>query len=144
MISWNRIAAIIRREYLERVKTKAFWISTLLVPIFLGAVMIIPAWLASRGGGTFTVAVLDFTGRFAEPIRAELDDMLDAPDIHGDRGPRRGRHHTGRTGRDHGRDDRGVSSSISAWFPSKSAAIRKPFARTPKPVFTPASSTACW
>ena len=43
MISWKRIAAIIRREYLERVKTKAFWISTLLVPIFLGAVMIIPA-----------------------------------------------------------------------------------------------------
>ena len=51
MISWTRIAAIIRREYLERVKTKAFWISTLLVPVFLGAVMIIPAWLASRGGG---------------------------------------------------------------------------------------------
>jgi len=76
MPSLNRILAIIRREYLERVKTKAFWISTLLVPVFLGAVMIIPAWLASRGGGTFTIAVLDFTGRFAEPIRTELDDML--------------------------------------------------------------------
>ena len=76
MLSLNRINAIIRREYLERVRTKAFWISTLLVPIFLGAVMIIPAWLASRGGGTFTIAVLDFTGRFAEPIRTELDNML--------------------------------------------------------------------
>ena len=76
MLSLNRILAIVRREYLERVKTKAFWISTLLVPVFLGAVMIIPAWLASRGGGTFTVAVLDFTGRFAEPIMTELDDML--------------------------------------------------------------------
>jgi ABC-2 type transport system permease protein len=72
----NRIYAVIRREYLERVKTKAFWISTLLVPVFLGAVMIIPAWLASRGGGTFTIAVLDFTERFAEPIRVELDEML--------------------------------------------------------------------
>jgi ABC-2 type transport system permease protein len=76
MLSFNRIAAVIRREYLERVRTKAFWISTLLVPVFLGAVMIIPAWLASRGGGTFTVAVLDFTGRFADPIEAELTDML--------------------------------------------------------------------
>ena len=37
----NRILAVIRREYLERVKTKAFWISTILVPIFLGAVMIL-------------------------------------------------------------------------------------------------------
>ena len=72
----NRILAVIRREYLERVKTKAFWISTLLVPVFLGAVMIIPAWLAARGGGTFTVAVLDFTERFAEPIEAELNEML--------------------------------------------------------------------
>mgnify|MGYP001813461743 FL=1 len=72
----TRILAVIRREYLERVKTKAFWISTLLVPVFLGAVMIIPAWLAARGGGTFTVAVLDFTGRFAEPIRVELDERL--------------------------------------------------------------------
>ena len=72
----NRIFAVIRREYLERVRTKAFWISTLLVPVFLGAVMIIPAWLAARGGGTFTVAVLDFTGRFAEPIEAELNEML--------------------------------------------------------------------
>ena len=43
MISFSRINAIIRREYLERVKTKAFWISTLLVPVFLGAVMVIPA-----------------------------------------------------------------------------------------------------
>jgi ABC-2 type transport system permease protein len=76
MLSVNRILAVIRREYLERVKTKAFWISTLLVPVFLGAVMIIPAWLAARGGGTFTVAVLDFTGRFADPIRAELDEYL--------------------------------------------------------------------
>jgi ABC-2 type transport system permease protein len=76
MPSLNRIRAVVRREYLERVRTKAFWISTLLVPVFLGAVMIIPAWLAARGGGTFKVAVLDFTGRFTEPVRSELDDML--------------------------------------------------------------------
>ena len=76
MASTTRIAAVIRREYLERVRTKAFWISTLLVPVFLGAVMIIPAWLAARGGGTFTVAVLDLTGRFTEPIRSELDGLL--------------------------------------------------------------------
>ena len=73
----NRILAIMRREYLERVKTKAFWISTLLVPVFLGAVMIIPAWLAARGGGDFKVGVLDFTGRFTEPVRVELGQMLE-------------------------------------------------------------------
>ncbi len=64
----HRILAVIRREYLERVRTKAFWISTLLVPFFLGAVMMLPAYLAARGGGEFTMAVIDLTGRFFEPV----------------------------------------------------------------------------
>ena len=59
----TRILAVIRREYLERVRTKAFWISTLLVPVFMGGVLLIPAYLAARGGGAFTVAVLDLSGR---------------------------------------------------------------------------------
>jgi ABC-2 type transport system permease protein len=72
----NRIHAVIRREYLERVRTKAFWISTLVVPIFLGAVMILPAWLAARGGGEFSVAVLDLSGRFFDPVQTEVDRLL--------------------------------------------------------------------
>jgi len=76
----NRILAVIRREYLERVRTKAFWISTLLVPIFLGAVMILPAWLAARGGGEFSVAVLDLSGRFFDPVRDEVNRLLSGDD----------------------------------------------------------------
>ena len=77
---WNRIWAVIRREYLERVRTKAFWISTLLVPVLMGGMMIIPALLAARGGGEATVAVLDLTGRYWEPIRAEVEEMLSSDD----------------------------------------------------------------
>ena len=76
----NRIRAVIRREYLERVRTKAFWISTLIVPIFLGAVMILPAWLAARGGGEFSVAVLDLSGRFFDPVETEVDRLLSGDD----------------------------------------------------------------
>ena len=76
----NRILAVIRREYRERVRTKAFWISTLVVPIFLGVVMILPAWLATRAGGDFSVAVLDFSGRFFEPIRDEVGRLLSGDD----------------------------------------------------------------
>ncbi len=76
----HRILAVIRREYLERVRTKAFWISTILVPIFLGAVMILPAWLAARGGGEFSVAVLDLSGRFFEPVRDEVERILSGDD----------------------------------------------------------------
>jgi len=71
-----RIAAIIRREYLERVRTKAFWISTLLVPIFMAAATILPALLAAKGGGDYTIAVQDMTGRYFEPIADEVEDML--------------------------------------------------------------------
>jgi len=73
-----RIIAIVRREYLERVRTKAFWISTLVVPLFMGAMMFIPAWLAARGGGQFRVAVLDLSGRFAGPVRQEVQKLLKA------------------------------------------------------------------
>jgi ABC-2 type transport system permease protein len=76
----SRIKAVIRREYLERVRTKAFWISTLVVPFFLGAVMILPAYLAARGGGEFSVAVVDLSGRFFDPVDAEVQRMLGGDD----------------------------------------------------------------
>jgi ABC-2 type transport system permease protein len=78
-ISWARIAAVIRREYLERIRTKAFWISTLLVPVLMGGMMVIPAWLAARGGGEFRVAVLDLSGRYFDPIADEVAGMLVQP-----------------------------------------------------------------
>ncbi|NOZ78791.1 MAG: ABC transporter permease [Acidobacteria bacterium] len=73
---WHRVYAIIRREYLERIRTKAFWISTILVPVFLGAMMIIPAWLAARGGGQFKVGIVDMSRRFAEPVKEAAAKLL--------------------------------------------------------------------
>jgi len=74
----RRISAVIRREYLEHVRTRAFWISTLLVPVLMGALMIVPLWLAARGGGTFTVAVVDLSGRFLDPLQQEVKRALAA------------------------------------------------------------------
>jgi ABC-2 type transport system permease protein len=76
----NRIFAVIRREYLAHIRTKAFWISTLIVPIVMGALMIIPAWLATRGAGEFTVAVLDLSGQFFDPVEAEVQRYLGGED----------------------------------------------------------------
>ena len=40
-MNWKKIFAILRREYVERVRTKAFWIATLVIPIiFLGFIAI--------------------------------------------------------------------------------------------------------
>jgi ABC-2 type transport system permease protein len=74
---WRRVLAVIRREYLERVRTKAFWISTLLVPVLMGGLMIIPAVLASRGGAEATVAVLDLSGRYAGPLTDKVAEILE-------------------------------------------------------------------
>jgi len=77
---WGRITAVIRREYLERIRTKAFWISTLLVPVLMGGMMVIPAWLAARGGGEFRVAVLDLSERYFDRVADEVSGMLTQPE----------------------------------------------------------------
>ena len=55
----NRLVAVIRREYLAQIKTRAFWIATCIVPIVMAALMIIPAWLATRGAGDFSIDAKD-------------------------------------------------------------------------------------
>jgi len=73
----RRLFAVIRREYLERVRTRAFWLSTLVVPVFMAGVMIVPAWLAEKGAGSFTVAVLDLSGGLAGPVQDRLESLLE-------------------------------------------------------------------
>jgi ABC-2 type transport system permease protein len=59
-----KLWAIIKREYLERVRTKWFIIATIFGPIFFGAMIIIPAVMAKRSRSTteFTnTRILDAT-----------------------------------------------------------------------------------
>lgn len=55
----NKTLVIIKREYLVRVRTKAFLIGTIISPVLMLALIILPGLLASRGGGQRTVTVLD-------------------------------------------------------------------------------------
>lgn len=55
----HKIIAVIRREFLERVRTKAFVIGTLLGPIFFIGLVVIPGLLLSRGNTGIRVAVVD-------------------------------------------------------------------------------------
>ncbi|MDZ4675121.1 MAG: ABC transporter permease [Gemmatimonadota bacterium] len=57
----NKVWAVIRREFIERVRTKAFLLSTLLFPVFIGAMMVLPALLLTKTSGVKRVAVLDGT-----------------------------------------------------------------------------------
>ncbi|MBA7511786.1 hypothetical protein ES705_03782 [subsurface metagenome] len=44
----NKVSIIIRREYTTRVKKKSFIIMTLLAPLFMAAMFIIPVWVMTR------------------------------------------------------------------------------------------------
>lgn len=47
-----KLWAIVKREYLERVRTKWFLFTTIFGPLFFGAMIIVPAVLAKRGRAT--------------------------------------------------------------------------------------------
>ena len=50
---------MIKREYLMRVRTKAFIISTIVSPLLMLGLTLLPALLAARGGGERHVTVFD-------------------------------------------------------------------------------------
>ncbi len=55
----NKVWAVIRREFVERVRSKWFVISTVLGPLFMIAVIVLPALLAGGLGGPRHIALLD-------------------------------------------------------------------------------------
>lgn len=62
----GKFAAVFRREYGERVRTKWFVIATLFGPLLLGLITIVPAWLSFRSRSSTDLAntvILDATGR---------------------------------------------------------------------------------
>lgn len=70
----NKTFAVIKREYLTRVKTKGFIIGTLLLPVFIIAVSVLPALLMhTNTEKSRTVAVIDFTEQIFEPFQESLN-----------------------------------------------------------------------
>src|SRR5256885_17016872 len=68
----DKMLAVIKREFMERIRTRWFLISTLLGPLFFGAITVLPAWLALRERGSndsANVRIIDATGtRLGERI----------------------------------------------------------------------------
>ncbi len=77
-MSWAKIFAVIRREYLERVRTKAFWFATFLVPVFFLGYMAVQFAAIRKASGERRVAIVDRTGQLAEPLARELAEREEA------------------------------------------------------------------
>jgi ABC-2 type transport system permease protein len=81
----NKMFAVLKREYLQAVRKKAFIIMTLLFPFLMLALMAVPALVASKGMGEKKIAVLDGTGMlrqaFTRPNEKEtIDPKKEAKD----------------------------------------------------------------
>jgi len=67
-----KLWAIVRREYLERVRSKAFVIGTILGPLLMAGMLVVPALAARSKGKPLRLAVLDATGELGETVEAAL------------------------------------------------------------------------
>jgi ABC-2 type transport system permease protein len=69
----RRLWPLIRREYLERVRTRAFLVATLLGPALFAGITILPGAIMERNRGkALRIAVLDRTGSLAAPVEETL------------------------------------------------------------------------
>lgn len=64
----NKLFLIIQREYFSRVKKKSFLIMTLLGPLLMAGLMIVPVWLAMRDKTDHQILVLDHSGLFIDKL----------------------------------------------------------------------------
>lgn len=71
---------IVKREYLQRVRTRSFLILTLLVPGIMTVVMMLPAKLATMGKKAEHVVVVTSTPQFGEMVRQHFLSALTATD----------------------------------------------------------------
>jgi ABC-2 type transport system permease protein len=65
----NKIWLIIQREYLTRVRKKSFIIMTILGPLLMATVMILPVYLGQKSDKEYKIVVVDETGLFKDKIR---------------------------------------------------------------------------
>ena len=76
----DNIVVVAKREYLQRVRSKGFWIGTLLLPIFIAAVTILPALLIFASRTSQTIVVVDETGRLAQDFAQRATSRSKKPE----------------------------------------------------------------
>src|SRR5256712_12132696 len=69
----HKVWAVVRREFVERIRSKWFWVMALLGPVFFGVVFLLPALLAGRAGIKRIVVV----GGEQGPVGPRHDELLD-------------------------------------------------------------------
>jgi ABC-2 type transport system permease protein len=71
-MDWTKVLAVVRREYFERIRTKAFWIGTLIIPFLFIGLIFVQVAVARKSGGQRRLAVIDRTGHLFQPLASDL------------------------------------------------------------------------
>jgi ABC-2 type transport system permease protein len=75
----DKLWTVLRREYLSRVKTKGFIIGTILLPLFMLAIFVVPALLMFlKSDKPKHIEVIDQTGEVFDSLFVALDEKNDA------------------------------------------------------------------
>jgi ABC-2 type transport system permease protein len=78
----NKTGLIIKREYLSRVRKKSFVIMTLLGPLLMAAIFVVPVVLAMSNTGSKKILVLDETNLFDNELKENKEHSFEyLPDI---------------------------------------------------------------
>jgi ABC-type Na+ efflux pump permease subunit len=73
MAQMTKFRAVVRREYVQRVRSRMFVVLTVGAPLMVALFTVVPMLIAGiRTGGPVRVAVLDETGRMYERLGAAL------------------------------------------------------------------------
>ena len=68
----KKFLAIVKREYIQRVRAKMFIVSTVLLPAVMSLFGIVPAIIFSIETPPMRIAIVDQTGRMYAPVRQAL------------------------------------------------------------------------
>ncbi len=71
-----KLWAIVRREYVERVRSKAFVVGTILGPILMTAMIVVPALAARSKGKPLRLSVIHTDGDLAPAVAKALADQV--------------------------------------------------------------------
>ncbi|HEV7902941.1 MAG TPA: ABC transporter permease [Pyrinomonadaceae bacterium] len=80
----KKLLIIIKREYLQRVRTRGFIISSLLGPLIMVGFTVVPGLLITmQTGGATKIGVVDLTGKMYESVRESLLTSHDEEEYEG-------------------------------------------------------------
>jgi ABC-2 type transport system permease protein len=77
----KKFFAVIKREYLYRVRSRFFVVATVMGPVMLALFAVVPVYIAQRNfGGATRLAVVDQSGKVYERFREALSETVDEDD----------------------------------------------------------------